>query len=187
MKEKSRKRSREQWEDDNYRQKITEAMKKVWEDDKYRQKTTESMKKLREDNNYRQKQSETIKKLWEDENYRQKNTEAMNKPECRQKKIEANQKMWETRIKPVLIKVRVEFEDFWKANKHVNITRKENYYLGNVVNNIRTYFGYVIHSPELAVWLKERGFKMNTVNEVKNAQKWVELEKKWAQRQQVLS
>lgn len=37
-------------------------------------------------------------------------------------------------------------------------------------------FSYVRHSPELTMWLKERGFKMNQRNPLKDAQKWSELD-----------
>lgn len=35
---------------------------------------------------------------------------------------------------------------------------------------------YIDNLPKLAASLKERGFKMNTRDEVENARKWVELE-----------
>jgi hypothetical protein len=185
--------------------------KKMWKDEDYRQKHAKAMKISKVDPVYLQRQSEASKKMWKDEDYRQKHAKAMaavnadpdvlakrgasirqafTSTDTKRKHSNGIKKAKKKRMKEILLPaVRAAFEILWNnGNGNLNargVTMINERDMGKVCKKIRSRFDYVLHCPELAVWLKERGFKMNAVDEVKNAQKWTELEQKWAEVQQV--
>jgi hypothetical protein len=200
--EKQSEAAKKRWEDEDYRKKHAEAMKiskadpeyrkkhaeamknpltlqrqseaakKRWEDEDYRKKHTEAMKISKADPEYLQRQSEAAKKKWEDEDYRNKHAEGM-----KQLKKAKRQRMNDL----LLPAIRLAFEKLWNDHGNVNATKGieiNGRNMGNLCRKIRGRFDYVRHCPELAAYLKERGFKMDTRDEVKNAQKWAELERK---------
>jgi len=189
--------------DPEYRQRKSEASKKMWEDEDYRQKHAEAMNISKSNPEYVQRQSEASKKMWEDEDYRQKHAESMKKiradpnfkqrqsegikrafsqPDTKQKHVDAIKKAKRQRMNDLLLPaIRLAFEKLWNDHGNVNATKGieiNGRNMGNLCGKIRGRFDYVRHCPELAAYLKERGFKMDTRDEVKNAQKWAELERK---------
>lgn len=187
-----------------YREKVSNNSKNMWKNEEYRQKHAEAMKISKANAEYRQRQSEASKKMWEDEDYRQKNAEstkkawadpvskeqrckrikrALSQPDTKQKQVDGIKKAKRKRMNDVLLPaIRLAFKTLWNDYRNLNVTKGKKRIkihgrdMGCLCHQIRSRFDYVRHCSELAVFLKERGFKMDTRDEVKNAQKWAELE-----------
>ena len=82
QKEAASKASKQMWEDDNFRETMSEKLKDKWDDNR-RQKQSELMKIKREEwgknQNYIDMQSKKMKNKWEDENYRERQSELSRK------------------------------------------------------------------------------------------------------------